>query len=206
MEITASSPGVEDKVEDKLDKLEEKITWDEDGLHSVNGQPPLTSLLISEPIVPWEHNWSTSRQLYENISKIFGTFKCIPMTKPTWLVEDGDADLSFLVNVGVPHLSQDPAIWDQIQQEPSRFRSWKVQRQRYQIQENLCKHRNPNTQTFNLWQWPCWPNYHPHKLEVTLSGYRVILSMVGLLIYFFSVLTWALEVWGGTPEGREGGT
>lgn len=74
------------------------------------------------------------------------------MTKPTWLVEDGDADLSFLVNVGVPHLSQDPAIWDQFQQEPSRFRSWKVQRQRYQIQENLCKHRNPNTQTFNLWQ------------------------------------------------------
>ena len=29
---------------------------------------------------------------------------------PTWLMEDGNADLSFLVNVGVPHLSQDPKI------------------------------------------------------------------------------------------------
>ena len=29
-----------------------QLTWDENGLDSVDGQPPLTSLLIAEPIIP----------------------------------------------------------------------------------------------------------------------------------------------------------
>ena len=47
--------------------------------------------------------------MVELVAKSLTLKICIPMTKPTWLMEDGDADLSFLVNVGVPHLSQDPA-------------------------------------------------------------------------------------------------
>ena len=118
--IGVSQHGDHCKFTMRLTKTAKKMTWDENCLHSVNGQPPLTSLLIAEPVITWQPTlllinvdsamwkaWNSLNFHWLNHQNDDKTFQYIC---PTWLVEDGNADLSLLVNVGVPHFSQDPRV------------------------------------------------------------------------------------------------
>ena len=75
-------------------KKEQKVvwhefTWDEDGLHSVDGQPPLTSLLIPKPIIPW--NFKSVQSLvyiWETLDKLSGIEGCKKNHPPgSWRME-----------------------------------------------------------------------------------------------------------------------